>query len=63
MRFYGTMVLDNPLYPNRDICLETCEGDKINLIPYVKNIGFSSHVPKEEELRTLPHIEVISGSE
>ena len=26
-------------------------------------IGFSSYVPTDEELRTLPHIEVASGSE
>ena len=59
---YGTIVWDNPLDTNMDICLETCEGNKIYFIPDGTNIGFSLHVPTEEELRNLPYIEVTSGS-
>ena len=44
-------------------CLETCEGDTIDLIADRMQIGFSLNVPTEEELRTLPHTEVKYDSE
>ena len=39
------------------------DGNTIDLTPDNTKIGFSSHVPTDEELRMLPHIEVTSGSE
>ena len=63
LRCYGMMAWDNPFHSNMDICLETCEGFTINLIPYGTNIVFNLHVPMEEKLRNLPNIKVISGSE
>ena len=57
---YVTMVWDHPFDPKRGICLEKCEGGKIDLIPYVRKIGFRSQVPTEEDLMTLPHIKVTS---
>ena len=53
---------DNPSGPNSNLCLDTCEGGAIDIITDGKKIGFSLHIPTEEELRTLPHIEVKSGS-
>ena len=57
------MVWDNPFDPYRGLCIKTVNGNMIYLTPDGTNIGFSSHVPTGEELRTLPHIEVTSGSE
>ena len=57
------MVWDNSFDLYRDLCIETGDGNTIDLTPYVTNIGFISHVPTGEERRTLPHIEVTSGSE
>ena len=57
------MVWDKPFDPYRDFCTETGDGNTIDLTPDGTNIGFRSHVPMDEELRTLPHIEVTSGSE
>ena len=62
LRCYGTMVWDNNFDPNMDICLDTCEGYTIDLIPDGTSIGSSLHVPMEEELMEISHIEVISGS-
>ena len=63
LRCYGMMVWDNPFDENRDLCLETYEGDTCDLIPDDTNIGFSSHVLTEEDIRTVLHIKVTSGSE
>ena len=57
------MVWDNLFDPNIDLYLEICEGNTIDFIPDSKNIGFVLYVPTEEEISTLPHIEVTSGSE
>ena len=46
-----------------DICIETGNGNTIDLKLDGTKIGFSSHVPTDEELITLLHIEVTSGSE
>ena len=62
LRCYKTMVWDNPFDLYRDLCIEKGDGNTIDLTPDETNIGFSSHVPTDEELRTLPHIEVIAGS-
>ena len=43
--------------------VETGDGNMIDMTPDETNTGLSSHVPTEKELRTLPHIEVTSGSE
>ena len=61
-RRYGTMVWDNPFDPLREIFIETGDGDIIELISNGTKIGFESHAPTEEELRTLPHVEVTSAS-
>ena len=58
LRCYETMVWDNPFDPYRDLCIKTGDGNTIDLTPDGTNFGFNSH-----ELRTLPHIEVTSGSE
>ena len=63
LRCYVTMFWNNRFSPNRDICLEKCEGNTIDPIPDSTKIVFRSHVLMEEELRTLPHIEVTYGSE
>ena len=63
LRFDETMVWDNPFDLCRDLCTETVDVNTIDLTPDGTKIGFSSHVPTGEELRTLPHIEVTSGSE
>ena len=57
------MVWDNPFDLYRDLCIETGDGNKIYLTPERTKIGFRSHVPTDEVLRTLLHIEVTSGSE
>ena len=57
------MVWENPLDPYRDLCIETGDGNMIDLTPSGTKIGFSSHVPTDKELRTLLHIEVTPGSE
>ena len=62
LRCYETMVWDNPFDPYMDLCFETANGNTIDLTADGMKIGFSSHVPTCEELRTLPHIEVASGS-
>ena len=63
LRFYGTMVWVNTFYPKSYLCLEACEVDTIDIIPNGTKIGFILHIPTEEDLSTLPNIEVISGSE
>ena len=60
---YETMVWGNPFEPYRDLCIKTGYGNTIDLTPDCTKIGFSSYVTTNEELRTLPHIEVTSGSE
>ena len=62
LRYYVNVVWNNTFDPNKDLCLEICECNEIYLIPDSTNIGFILHVPMEEELRTIPHIEVTSGS-
>ena len=57
------MVWHNTLDPYRDLCIKTGDGNTIDLTRDGTNIGFRSHVQTDEELRTLPHIEVKSGSE
>ena len=63
LRCYETMVWDNPFEPYRDLCIEMDDGNTIYLTPDGTKIGFSSYVTTNKELRTLPHIEVTSGSE
>ena len=63
LRCYEAMIWDNPFDLCRDPCIETGNGNTIDLTPDGTKIGFSSHVPTDEELITLPHIEVTSGSE
>ena len=63
LRFYEMMVWENPFYPNMELCIKTGNGNTIDLTPDGTKIGFSSNVPTYEELGTLPHIEVTSGSE
>ena len=58
LRCYEMRVWDNPFNPYRDLCIETGIGNTIDLKSENTKIVFSSHVPKDEELRTLPHIEV-----
>ena len=63
LRCCETMVWYNPFDPYRYLCIETVDGNTIYMTPDGTNIGFSSHVPTDEKLRTLSHIEVTSGSE
>ena len=56
LRCYETMVWDNPFDPYRELCIKTGYGNMIDLTPYGTKIGFISHVPTDEELRTIPHI-------
>ena len=63
LRCYQKMVLDNPFDPYRDLCIKMGDGKTIDLTPDSTKIGFSSHLPTGEELRTLPHIEMTTGSE
>ena len=57
------MVWDNPFDPYMDLCIETGDGNTIDLTPDGTKIVFSSHVPTDEEFRALLHIEVTSGLE
>ena len=57
------MVWDNPFDPYRDLCIEKGYGNMIDLTPDGTRIVFSSHVQTDTWIRTLPHIEVTSGSE
>ena len=56
------MVWDKPFDQYRYLCIEIVDGNTIDMTPDGKNIGFISHVPTDEKLRTIPHIEVTSGS-
>ena len=53
LRCYETMVWDDSFDPYRDLCIKTGDGNTVDMIPYVTKIGFISHVPTDEELRTL----------
>ena len=50
------MVWYNPFDPCRDPCIETVDGNTIDMTPDGASIGFSSHVPMYEGLIMLPHI-------
>ena len=63
LRCYETMVWDNPFDPYRYLCIETGDGNTIDLTTDGTYIGFISHVSTDKDLRTLPHIEVTLGSE
>ena len=63
LKCYKTMVWDDPFDPYRELFIETGDFNTIDLTPDGTDIGFISHVPMDEELKTLPHIEVTSGSE
>ena len=63
LRCYETIVWDNPFDPYMDLCIKTGNGNMIDMTLDGTNIGFSSYVPTDEEIRALPHIEVTSGSE
>ena len=45
------MVWDNPFDLNRKLCVETEDGDTIDLIENGTNIGFDSITPTEHELQ------------
>ena len=62
LRCHETMGWDNPFDLYRDLCIERSDGNTIDLTPDGTQIGFSSHVQSDKDLRTLPHIEVTSGS-
>ena len=53
---YGTMVWYNPFDSNRELCVETENGDTIDLIANGTKIGFDSRAPTENELQSLPHV-------
>ena len=57
------MVWDNPFDPYKDLCIKTGDGNTIDMTKYGTKIIFRSHATTDEELITLPHIEVTSGSE
>ena len=45
---------------NREICIETENGNTIYLIVNVTKIGFDSRAPTEHELQSLPHVHLTS---
>ena len=53
---YETMVWDNPFDQYRYLCIKTGDGNTIDMTPDGTKIRFSSHVPTDQELTTLPHI-------
>ena len=61
LRSYETMGWDNPFDSNRDLCVETEDGDIIDIIANDMNIGFDSRAPTEHELKSLPHVEPLYG--
>ena len=63
LSFYETNIWDNHVDLYRELCIETDDGKTIYMTPDGTNIRFSSQVPTNEKLITLPHIEVISVSE
>ena len=60
---YETMVWGNPFEPYRDLFIKVGDGNTIDLISDGTEIVFSSQMPTDEEIRTLPHIKVTSCSE
>ena len=50
LRSYGIMVWDNPFDSNRELCVETEDGNTIGLIENGTRIGFYSIAPTEHEL-------------
>ena len=53
---YGTMVWEKPFDSNRELYVETKDGDTIDLIANGTNIGFHSIAPTEHALQSLPHV-------
>ena len=50
------MVWDKFFGLNIEICIETEDGDTIDLIATGTNIGFKSRAPTDHELQSLPHV-------
>ena len=60
---HGTMIWDNPYDPYHDLSIDIDNCDQIGLTLDGTKVGFTLHAPTDEELRTLPHIEVTSKFE
>ena len=54
------MVWDNPFDSNRELCVETEDGNTIDIMENCTNIGFDSRAPTEYELQSLPHVHLKS---
>ena len=53
LKCYETMVWDNPFDPYTNLCIKTDNGNTIDMTPHGTKIGFSSHVPTNEERSKL----------
>ena len=56
LRSYGNIVWDNSFDSNRKLCVETDDGNYIDLILNGTNIGFDSRAPDENELQYLTNV-------
>ena len=54
LSFYETHIWDNHVDLYRELCIETDDGKTIYMTPDGTNIRFSSQVPTNEKLITLP---------
>ena len=54
------MVWYNPFDSNREIFVETEDGDTIDIIANGTKIGFDSRAPTDHELQSLPHVHLTS---
>ena len=61
LRSYGTMVWNNPFDSNRELRVETEDGETIDLIENGKNIGFNSRTQTEHELQSMIHVRLTSN--
>ena len=60
LQSYGTMVWDNTFDSNRELCVETEDGDTIYITANGAKFGFDSRAPTEHELQLLPHVHLTS---
>ena len=57
----GTMVWDNPFDSNRELFVETEDGNTIYLIENCTKIGFNSIAPTDHELQSLLYVHLTSN--
>ena len=54
------MVWDNTFDSNKELCVETEDGDTIYITANGAKFGFDSRAPTEHELQLLPHVHLTS---